>query len=163
GGMESVLIAVVLAAAQPHAPIGDAATALDQRCFSLMAQLAEDQDPRVQSLGRVAARYFLGRIGAASPGFDPARAAPPEPGNRAEPLDRMVAHEPVEPFQLLVGEAEIGLADRKQLAGLAPAAERVIRIIRRALAAAADGIHQHAIGDERIAFPFVPEAGSAAG
>ena len=86
--MESVLIAAVLAAAQPHAPIGDAANALDQRCFSLMAQLAEDQDPRVQSLGRVAAQYFLGRIDAASPGFDPASVAPPEPSDRTGLLRR---------------------------------------------------------------------------
>jgi hypothetical protein len=87
-GMESVLIAAVLAAAQTHAPVGDAATALDQRCFSLMAQLAEDQDPRVQSLGRVAAQYFLGRIDAASPGFDPENASPPEPGERTALLRR---------------------------------------------------------------------------
>ena len=53
-----------------------------------MAQLAEDQDPRVQSLGRVAAQYFLGRIDAASPGFDPANAAPPEPGDRTALLQR---------------------------------------------------------------------------
>ena len=86
--MESVLIAAVLAAAQTHAPVGDVATALDQRCFSLMAQLAEDQDPRVQSLGRVAAQYFLGRIDAASPGFDPASAVPPEPGDRTVLLRR---------------------------------------------------------------------------
>ena len=86
--MESVLIAVVLAAAQPHAPAGDAANALDQRCFSLMAQLAEDQDPRVQSLGRVAAQYFLGRIDAASPGFDPESAAPPEPGDHSALMRR---------------------------------------------------------------------------
>ena len=46
-----------------------------------MAQLAEDQDPRVQSLGRVAAQYFLGRIDAAMPGFDPGNAAPPGPGD----------------------------------------------------------------------------------
>ena len=86
--MESVLIAAVLAAAAPHAPVGDAATALDQRCFSLMAQLAEDPDPRVQSLGRVAAQYFLGRIDAASPGFDPASAPAPEPGDRGALLRR---------------------------------------------------------------------------
>jgi hypothetical protein len=87
-GMESVLIAAVLAAAQPHAPIGDATNALDQRCFGLMAQLAEDQDPRVQSLGRVAAQYFLGRIDAASPGFDPENVAPPAPGDRPALLRR---------------------------------------------------------------------------
>jgi hypothetical protein len=81
GGMESVLIAVVLAAAPTPAPVADAATAqFDQRCFRLMAQLAEDDDPRVRSLGRVAAQYFLGRIDAASPGFDPVDAAPPEAG-----------------------------------------------------------------------------------
>ena len=38
--------------------------------------------------------------------------------DRAEALDRLVADEPVEPFQFLVGEAEIGLADRQQVAGL---------------------------------------------
>ena len=86
--MESVLIAAVLAAAQTHAPVGDAANALDQRCFSLMAQLAEDQAPRVQSLGRVAAQYFLGRIDAASPGFDPANVAPPGPGDHSALLRR---------------------------------------------------------------------------
>jgi hypothetical protein len=81
--MESVLIAAALAAAQTHAPVGDAATALDQRCFSLMAQLAESGDQRVQSLGRVAAQYFLGRIDAAMPGFDPANAAPPGQGDHS--------------------------------------------------------------------------------
>jgi hypothetical protein len=87
-GMESVLIAALLAAAQSHAPVGNAANALDQRCFSLMAQLAEDEDPRVQSLGRVAAQYFLGRIDAASPGFDPETATPPEAGDRTALLRR---------------------------------------------------------------------------
>jgi hypothetical protein len=87
-GMESVLIAALLAAASPSAPAGDAATALDQRCFGLMAQLAEDDDPRVRSLGRVAAQYFLGRIDAASPGFDPAGAAPPRAGERQALLSR---------------------------------------------------------------------------
>ena len=74
-GMESVLIAALLAAASPSAPVEDA-NALDRRCFGLMAGLAEDDDPRVRSLGRVAAQYFLGRIDAASPGFDPASVAP---------------------------------------------------------------------------------------
>jgi hypothetical protein len=86
--MESVLIAVVLATAPTPAPVGDAVTALDQRCFSLMARLAEDQDPRIRSLGRVAAQYFLGRIDAAAPGFDPAAAAPAEPGDHDQLLRR---------------------------------------------------------------------------
>ncbi|MEA3030841.1 MAG: hypothetical protein QOG13_2166 [Sphingomonadales bacterium] len=86
--MESVLIAVVLAAAPTPAPVGDAVTALDQRCFSLMAELADDQDPRIRSLGRVAAQYFLGRIDAAAPGFDPDAAAPAEPGDHDQLLRR---------------------------------------------------------------------------
>jgi hypothetical protein len=45
--------------------------------------------------------------------------------HRAEALDRVAADEAVEPFQLLVGEAEIGLADRQQLA-FGPAAEGVV-------------------------------------
>jgi hypothetical protein len=85
--MESVLIAVVLATASPAAPVEDA-NALDQRCFSLMAQMAEDEDPRVQSLGRVAAQYFLGRIDAANPGFDPEAAAAVDPGERDALLRR---------------------------------------------------------------------------
>jgi hypothetical protein len=86
--MESVLIAVVLAAAPTPAPVADVATALDQRCFGLMAQLAEDDDPRVRSLGRVAAQYFLGRIDAASSGFDPAESAAPEAGDHEALLRR---------------------------------------------------------------------------
>ena len=69
--MESVLLAasLILAAAPTNEP-APAAAALDQRCFALMAELAGDEDPRIQSLGRTAAQYFLGRIDAASPGFD---------------------------------------------------------------------------------------------
>src|SRR5581483_3868468 len=61
--------------------------------------------------------------------------------------------------QLLVGEAEIGLADRHQLiAGFArgPDAKGVIRIIGRTFAVAALRIHQHGIDDVRIALPFPP-------
>jgi hypothetical protein len=87
--MESVLIAVVLAAAPTPALVADAATAqFDQRCFALMAQLAEDDDPRVRSLGRVAAQYFLGRIDAASPGFDAEQAASIAPGDHEALLRR---------------------------------------------------------------------------
>jgi len=72
--MESVLLAAVLLAAAPTpAPVNEpaAVAALDERCFRLMADLAEDEDPRIRSLGRMAAQYFLGRIDAARPGFDP--------------------------------------------------------------------------------------------
>jgi hypothetical protein len=74
--MESVLIAAMITAASTIAPANapDGPAALDQRCFRLMADLAEDEDPRVRALGRMAAQYFLGRIDAARPGFDPAAA-----------------------------------------------------------------------------------------
>lgn len=72
--MESVLFAasLIMAAAPTSAPASEpvSATVLDQRCLRLMADLAEDEDPRVRDLGRVAAQYFLGRIDAAQPGFD---------------------------------------------------------------------------------------------
>jgi len=87
--MESVLIAAMIAAAPNPAPVADAATALlDRSCFSLMAELAEDDDPRVRSLGRVAAQYFLGRIDAASPGFDPAEATAVPAGDHEALLRR---------------------------------------------------------------------------
>ena len=85
--MDSVLIAALFAAASPVAPVEDA-NALDIRCFSLMAQLAEEDDPRVRSLSRVAAQYFLGRIDAASPGFDPDSAAAVGSGERTELMRR---------------------------------------------------------------------------
>ena len=72
--MESVLLAAAMMAASTNAaPVNEpaAGAVLDQRCFRLMADLAEDRDPRVQDLGRMAAQYFLGRIDAANPGFDP--------------------------------------------------------------------------------------------
>ncbi len=85
--MESVLLAAVLLAAAPtptpvNEPVSPAA--LNERCFRLMADLAEDEDPRIQSLGRVAAQYFLGRIDAARPGFDPAAALDGDPPAGAE-------------------------------------------------------------------------------
>jgi hypothetical protein len=75
--MESVLLAAsIIAAASNSMPANEpaAGAALDQRCFALMADLAEDEDPRIRSLGRMAAQYFLGRLDAARPGFDPAAA-----------------------------------------------------------------------------------------
>ena len=92
--MESVLLAAAMMAASTNAAPGNdpvAGPALDQRCFRLMADLAEDRDPRVQGLGRMAAQYFLGRIDAAEPGFDPdsaMEAAPPQGAERAQLLGR---------------------------------------------------------------------------
>lgn len=79
--MESVLLAAsIYAAATISTPVSEPASpaALDQRCFRLMADLAEDEDPRIRSLGRMAAQYFLGRLDA-RPGFDPAAALDADP------------------------------------------------------------------------------------
>jgi hypothetical protein len=84
--MESVLLAAAMMAASTIAPVNEpvAGPALNQRCFRLMADLAGDRDPRVQGLGRMAAQYFLGRIDAAQPGFDPDAALTGEAPQGAE-------------------------------------------------------------------------------
>mgnify|MGYP006196087905 CR=1 FL=1 len=82
--MESVLIAAMLAASPLAAPSENAGAALNRSCFRLMAELAEDEDPRLSALGRVAAQYFLGRIDASEPGFDPAAALDAEGPAAAE-------------------------------------------------------------------------------
>ena len=48
-----------------------------------MAELAEDDDPRVRSAGITGAQYFLGRIDVHAPGFDADAAGTAEP-NEAE-------------------------------------------------------------------------------
>jgi hypothetical protein len=83
--MESVLLAAsMIMAAAPTTEPAQAAAALDQRCFRLMGALARDEDPRIQSLGRTAAQYFLGRIDAAEPGFDPEAALAADAPSGAE-------------------------------------------------------------------------------
>src|SRR5215831_10245981 len=69
-------------------------------------------------------------------------------------LCRVAANKTVDLEQLLIGEAEIGLADRHQLLAAlarAPDAEGVIRVIGGALAVPALRIHQHGIDDVRVA------------
>src|SRR3546814_17468193 len=56
----------------------------------------------------------------------------------------------------------IGLAHRQQFPRVGPAAEGIVRIEARAAAIAALRIQHHAIGDERIALPFIPEPRAAA-
>ena len=66
--------------------------------------------------------------------------------------------------EFLVGEPEIGLADRHQHVAVfaaGPDAERVVGIVGRALAVAALGIHQHGVDDERVALPFPPRTPGA--
>jgi len=85
--MESVLLAAsLMAAVSTSQPASEpvAGAALDQRCFRLMAELAEDSDPGIQSLGRTAAQYFLGRLDSAGAGFDPAAALEAEAPAGAE-------------------------------------------------------------------------------
>jgi len=69
--MESVLLAALFAATSIASPAPANEPPLEVRCFALMASLAEDEDPRIRSMGRIAAQYFLGRIDAGEPGFDP--------------------------------------------------------------------------------------------
>ncbi len=59
------------------------ANSLDLRCYRLMAELAREDDPRIRSAGMTGAHYFLGRIDAANPGFDP-EAGSGEPAPLAE-------------------------------------------------------------------------------
>src|SRR3954454_3868177 len=72
--------------------------------------------------------------------------------NRTELLGGIAADEAVDLQQLLVGEAEIGLADRNELIARVagrPYTERVVRVVGRALAVAALRIHQHRVDDMR--------------
>ena len=65
--------------------------------------------------------------------------------------------------ELLVGEAEVGLADRGEGAVVGPDAEGVVGVVARALAVAALGVHQHRVDGVRVALPLPPEALGAAG
>ena len=79
--------------------------------------------------------------------------------HRPEAVDGVAAHEAVDLDELLVGEAEIRLADRHQLLAVgsaAPDPERVIGVIGGAFAAAALRVHQHRIDECRSALPFPP-------
>ena len=69
--MVSVFIALLALTPSPNPRPPDPAP-LDLRCYQLMAQLAEDADPRISNAGLTGAQYFLGRIDAASPDFEPA-------------------------------------------------------------------------------------------
>jgi hypothetical protein len=91
--MRGLLLAALFAAA----PIGGtlaakpAEASLDLGCFRLMAELAEHEDPRVRSAGRVAAQYFLGRLDAAEPGIDTGSAVPIDGTARDRLLRRCAA------------------------------------------------------------------------
>jgi hypothetical protein len=67
--MVSVFFAALFALLAPGDPPGPAP--LDLSCYRLMAELAADDDPRISEAGTTGAQYFLGRIDARAPGFDP--------------------------------------------------------------------------------------------
>ena len=75
--MASVFMAALFALTAPEAAASAAPAPQDMRCYRLMAELAEDDDPRIRSAGLTGAQYFLGRIDARAPGFDPAQDAAP--------------------------------------------------------------------------------------
>ncbi len=59
------------------APAATGPAPLDLQCYRLMAELADDDDPRIRSAGLTGAQYCLGRIDARFPGFDPAAESGP--------------------------------------------------------------------------------------
>jgi hypothetical protein len=69
--MVSVFLALLAFAPSHEAAASSGDAALDLRCYRLMAELAGDEDPRIRAAGVTGAQYFLGRIDAESPGFDP--------------------------------------------------------------------------------------------
>ena len=73
--MASVFMAALFAhlTAQGGVPPPPSPSPQDVRCYRLMAELAQDEDPRISSAGLTGAQYFLGRIDARSPGFEPSR------------------------------------------------------------------------------------------
>jgi len=68
--MASMLIAAVLAFAPAPEAAHSHSSALDLRCYRLMAELAGSDDPQVSAAGLTGAQYFLGRIDARSPVMD---------------------------------------------------------------------------------------------
>src|ERR1700761_5734404 len=81
--------------------------------------------------------------------------------DRPEFFGGVAADETIDLQQFLVGEAEIGLADRHQLLAVlawGPDPERIVGIIRGTLAVPALGVHQHGVDDVRVALPFPPLA-----
>jgi hypothetical protein len=65
-----MFMAALFALIAPEAASTSAGPAsLDVSCYRLMAELAEDEDPRISSAGLTGAQYFLGRIDAQ--GLDP--------------------------------------------------------------------------------------------
>ena len=79
----------------------------------------------------------------------------------AKPLNRVVTDEFVQLLQLLIGKAEIGLADRRQpilAVFIAPYGEGEVRIKAGPAAVAALGVKQYGVDEIRVALPFVPVA-----
>ncbi len=70
--MASVFLSALFALTAPQGlPHATESAALDKRCYRLMAELAADEDPGISAAGLTGAQYFLGRLDASAPGFDP--------------------------------------------------------------------------------------------
>lgn len=71
--MASIFLSALFALTGPETvPAAEAPAPQDLRCYRLMAELSARDDPRIRSAGLTGAQYFLGRIDARAPGFDPA-------------------------------------------------------------------------------------------
>ena len=81
--MNAMLLAALLASPSAQAP--DPA---DLRCYRLMGDLARADEPAARALGLGAAHFFIGRIDAAAPGYDLARAPAVAAGERPAVLSR---------------------------------------------------------------------------
>ena len=83
--MTSVFLSALFALTAPEglSPAMEAAV-LDRRCYRLMAELAADEDPSISAAGLTGAQYFLGRLDASAPGFEPEA----EPGPRLTESER---------------------------------------------------------------------------
>jgi len=65
--MASVFLSALFALIAPEGLVpATESAALDRSCYRLMAELAADEDPSITG-----AQYFLGRLDASAPGFDP--------------------------------------------------------------------------------------------
>jgi hypothetical protein len=80
------MVRVFLAALFALSPSPEPASAespnlLDRRCYALMAQMAEEEDPQVRSAAIIGAQYFLGRMDSTRLGDDPEQAEQEAPSN----------------------------------------------------------------------------------
>ena len=86
-----LLFALFALAPLPEQAPREAAGSSDRRCYSLMARLAEAEDPHLRSAGMVGAQYFLGRIDADASSPAPEAAQPADISASSELLQQCAA------------------------------------------------------------------------